>query len=687
VSRAPTATLRAVIDAVTAGLEPLRAVPPQRLSVWAAENFKLSAEASHTSGQWRAYPFQIGWMDAFSNDDIEQVTVRKAKRVGYTKTLLAFIAYNAAHRRRKQALYQPTDDDRDSFVKTEVEPMLRDVEAMRPVLVAGKEDTIKLKTFLGSMLHLLGGKAARAYRRITVAVVMMDEASAFDQKVEKSVDPMAAAKGRLEGAPFPKFIAGSTVRVDGIDHIQHLEKQADAVMRYHVVCPGCEAPHPLLWGGKAVAHGFKWEGSDPATVRHLCPHCRHAMTQADYLRIWDQGAAWLSDCGRWRYDHHAGQWFDAQGELCAPPRHVAFVACWTAYSPQREWVDIVREFLAAKTKADAGETGPLETFVNETLAEYWKVEMDQADDSALQKRAEAYPLRRADGVIAWWVPQGACVLVAGVDTQDDRWEVVIWAVGRGEEMWAIDYIVIPGNTADEREWEEKLDPVLQRTYLHASGQHLKIEASAVDTMGHCTHQAYNFCRVRERRRVFAVRGDPQPSKMVKGKATIQDVNWKGKTLKRGVRLWYVGTDTAKDLIFGRLMVTQPGPGFVHFSRDLPAAFYEQLTSEARMPVRTARGLEYKWVNPKRKRNEVLDCTVYAIFCTHQLGLHLYTDAMWSQRERALEPDLFAHMGEPETPTAAPAALAAPSAPAVPAATKTTEEVHRGQRQPAFSRDW
>jgi hypothetical protein len=33
------------------------------------------------------------------------------------------------------------------------------------------EETIKFKPFRDSVLHLLGGKAARAYRRITVAVV------------------------------------------------------------------------------------------------------------------------------------------------------------------------------------------------------------------------------------------------------------------------------------------------------------------------------------------------------------------------------------------------------------------------------------------------------------------------------------------------------------------------------------
>lgn len=632
-SRAQPETLRAVLNAVVSGLQPLVAVPPMTLSAWAEKHFYLSAEASHTQGQWHAYPFQRGWMDAFSNDDIEEVTVRKAKRVGYTKTLLAFMAYNAAHRRRKQALWQPTDDDRDSFVKSEIEPMLRDVAALRAVAVPGKEDTMKLKSFLGSVLHLLGGKAARAYRRITVAVAILDEASAFDQKVEKAIDPITAARGRLEGAPFPKLVAGSTVRIKGIDHIEYREKNADARMHYHIVCPHCDAEHPLMWGGKKVQHGFKWEGSDPDTVRHVCPHCHQPITQADYLRIWDAGALWVSECGNYRYNHHTATWLDGLGELCKPPRHVAFSEVWSAYSPQRQWADIVREFIEADTKAETGETGPLETFINETLAQYWEVKFDQADEHALARRAEAYPLRT--------VPHGGLVLVAGVDVQDDRFEVVVWAIGRGEEMWAIDYAVIPANPADERDWEQKLDPYLQMNFTHASGKLLKIEAAAVDTGGHFTHQAYNFCRLRERRRVFAVRGDPQPSKMVKGKATIQDVNWRGKVLKRGVRLWYVGTDTAKDLVYGRLLVTQPGPGYVHFTKELPDAFYKQLTAESRMPTKTARGLEYRWVNVKRARNEVLDCTVYAIFCTHVLDLHRYIDVQWSRIEKALEPDLFA----------------------------------------------
>ncbi len=664
-SRAPTETLRAVIGAVLAGLEPHSTPLPMTLSAWAAQHFMLSAESSHKQGGWEAYPFQPGWMDAFSNDDIEEVTVRKAKRVGYTKTLVAFVAYNAAHRRRKQALWQPTDDDRDSFVKAEIDPMLRDVSAMVPVLLPAKEDTLKLKQFLGSVLHTLGGKAARAFRRITVAVAMLDEADAFDQKVEKSVDPITAARGRLEGAPFPKLVAGSTPRLKGVSHVEYREQHADALMRYQITCPHCQVEHPLLWGGKDLPHGFKWDGADASTVRHLCPHCHVSITQAEYLQLYVVGA-WVSSCGRWRYGQD-GTWRDEHGALCRPPRHVAF-HIWTAYSPQRDWHDIVREFLEASAKAKAGESGPLETFVNETLGELWEEAFEKADNHVLASRADDYRL--------FTVPMGGLVLVCGVDVQDNRFEVVTWAIGRGEQMWCVDYSVIYANPAVESDWA-KLDAYLETPFQHASGQVLRIDAMAVDTGGHFTHQAYNYCRQRERQRVFAVRGDPMPTKMVKSKATVVDVNWRGQVLKRGVRLWYVGTDTAKDLLYGRLMVPTPGPGFVHFSKDLPPLFYTGLTAESRVPVRTARGIETKWVNTKRSRNEPLDCTVYAIFCTHAMGLHLYTDRMWDRLEAVVQPrngDLFA---PPPSPAAVAVAklMAPPAADPAPADCAEPAEAH------------
>lgn len=255
--------------------------------------------------------------------------------------------------------------------------------------------------------------------------------------------------------------------------------------------------HPLLWGGKDVAHGFKWEGSDPktspATVRHVCPHCRESITQAEYLAVYDQGA-WVDHRHRYRYGMDR-QWRDGEGKSCRPPRHVAFDDAWTAYSPQRTWADIVREFLEARISQKAGDNGPMMGFVNETLAQTWEEEVEQTDASVLQRRAE-----QEKPIALRVVPAGACKVLMAIDNQGDRWEATTWAVGRGEEMWPIDHQVIYGNLADQREWDAKLDPLITTVYAHEYGARMPIDAVAIDTGGNWTHQAYTYVRNRPDRK-------------------------------------------------------------------------------------------------------------------------------------------------------------------------------------------
>lgn len=652
--RIPAATRAAIVRAFRAGHQPLKADPPQRLSEWARDHFVMSGDSSHRKGQWESWPFQIGWMDAFSNDDIEQVDVRKAKRVGYTKTLVAFIGYNAAHRYRKQAVWQPTDDDRDSFVKTEVEPMLAEVKAVRAARrqTKGAEDSIKLKAFRGSLAHFLGGKAARAYRRITVDVAALDEVDGFDQQVEKSADPITLARGRLEGAPFPKLVCGSTPRLKGLSHIERQEMAADARLRYRISCPHCSCEHPLLWGDGKVPHGFKWDSGaakPEATVRHVCPHCHGAIGQADYLRVWEQGA-WVCDLTGVRYGADR-TWRSAEGLPIRAPRHVAFVGVWAAYSPQRTWADIVREFLEAHRAKKGGDSGPLQGFWNETLAEVWEEDFEQSDKDLLQRRA------KAEGLPLGVVPRGAAVLKQAFDVQGDRWEMVTWAFGPGNESWAIDYRVVYGNTADFAEWEAKVEPLIGLAYPTATGSRLACNAAAIDT-GYQTHQAYAFARKHRARNVHAVKGETQPGKAIKSRRALMDINTKGRTLRKGVALWHVGTDTAKDLIHGRLQLDGAGPGRMHFAADLPDSFFSGLTAEQRVPVRGVRGLEFRWDCPSGRRNEPLDCTVYCLFLAELDDLPRWTDRQWERALAALEPDLF------DMPPAAPApaSQAAPTAP-------------------------
>jgi phage terminase large subunit GpA-like protein len=564
-----------------------------------------------------------------------------------TKMLLASIAYGAQHKRRNQCVWQPTDADSDEFCKAEVEPMLRDVKVMKSVFPShirkSKANTLNMKKFLGSILFMKGGTSSGNYRRMTLQTFYADEFSAFDEKIEKSADPWTLMWKRLEGATWPKAIVGSTPRVKHADHTERRFLAAQARMRFYVDCPRCGVEHPLTWGGPDVQHGFKWESHDPeGTVHHVCPHCHGKMTQAEYLRTWDAGI-WVSDCGNYRCHAMADgtyYWTDGQGcRLLSPPRHVG-AHVWTAYSPQTTWAVIVREFLHALQAFKAGDKGPMEGFVNETRGETWEDEVEKTDSHELQRRAEPYPLRR--------VPVGGLDLVASVDTQDKWWAVTVMAVGRAGEHWIVDYVEFDGNPGDERDWESKLYPYLKSTFYHWHGAPMMISGVGVDTGGNHTHQAYNFCRTHAAEKFFALKGDSVDGKPIKSKASTVDVNHKGRVIKRGLKLWWVGTDTAKDLIFSRLTLKSAGPGYIHFSQGLPSQYYLGLTSEVRRQIRTASGLKHRWVKV-RDRNEPLDTLVYCLFVSHALDHHKFTERQWERLEKKLDPEQFVPVDSPARP--------------------------------------
>lgn len=627
--------------AIATGLLTLSAPAPKTLSEWMAEHFFLSAESSYTQGDWDAYPFQLGIADLVSHPDVEELTVMKSARVGYTKILLGAIGYFAEHKRRNQALWQPTDEDRDEFVKVELEPMLRDVKIMQRVFPAfmrrHKDNTLQGKHFLGSMLHTRGGKAAKNYRRISVDVAMLDESDAFDIDVEKEGSSKKLAGKRLEGATFPKLIIGSTPKIKGFSQTETSHENADIRLKYHVPCPHCEHEQHLQFGGRDKGFGLKWESGKPETVGYLCCECGVLFTQPEYFQVWQRGRWKSVETGIW-FDQAEGVFRDNDNVAVDTPRRVA-LHLWTIYSPQATWQSLVTEFHEAQKKAKTGDKSDLKTFTNTTLGQPWEEESQRADAHVLERRAENFPLRV--------VPMGGLMLVAGVDVQGNRFEVTVWAMGNGLEAWTVDYMVIDANPADERDWD-LLDAYLATTFQHRAGTRLNIEAAAIDTGGHFTHQTYAYCgnqRIRRRfkGKLFPIKGDPGYGKPIKGRASPQDINWRGKVIRNGIKLWTVNTIPAKDQIYNMLQIETPGPGCMHFSHELPGEFYHQLTAESRIIRRTSTGDRWVWYNPPGRRNEVLDCTVYALFCAHALDLHKYTQRMWQRLDEAIQPangDLF-----------------------------------------------
>lgn len=177
-----------------------------------------------------------------------------------------------------------------------------------------------------------------------------------------------------------------------------------------------------------------------------------------------------------------------------------------------------------------------------------------------------------------------------------------------------------------------------------------------------TQAVLNFVRrLQTRMAVYAVRGDGDPKKPIKGSASSQDVTWRGQKWPNGTKLWTVGVKQAKDLLHGQLGVEVQGRGYVHTSDQLPREWYEQLTAEQRVLVSTPTGIVERWVK-RRPRNEVLDCRNYAVHAAYMLGMHQWADRRWQQLLAAVQPprDLFAAPSPvPEDPDPQPEPMPTP----------------------------
>ncbi|MGL5370801.1 MAG: phage terminase large subunit family protein [Plesiomonas shigelloides] len=583
--------------AIRAGLRSLHRPEPLTAVEWADRQYYLPKESSYQEGRWETLPFQRAIMNAMGNDEIREVNVIKSARVGYSKILLALYGYFIEHKQRNTLIWLPTNDDAANFMKTHVEPTIRDVPSLLALAPwfgkKNRENTLSMKRFSnGRGFWCLGGKAAKNYREKSVDVVGYDELAAFDADVEKEGSPTFLGDKRIEGSVWPKSIRGSTPKIRGTCQIERAAKNAQLMMRFHVSCPHCGQEQYLKFGDRGTAYGFKWDKGQAETVFYQCEHTgcvirQHELDFSQARYICERSGIWTRD---------GLVWFSSADQEASPPESVTF-HIWTAYSPFTTWVQIVKDWF--KTKGDIGQQ---KTFVNTTLGETW--------EAAVGERPEAELLEDGKEFFKAQIPEDVVYLTAGIDSQLDRYEMRVWGWGSGEEAWLIDRIIIMGRH-DEESTLERVDAAIDAVYQRESGTEMSVSRICWDIGGIDPQIVYKRSRMHGLFRVIPIKGASVYGKPV--------ADMPRKRNKHGVYLTEVGTDTAKEQIYHRFSLKrnsadEPMPGAIHFPNnpdvfDLTEA--QQLTAEEVIEKWENGKRRYLWDN-KGRRNEALDCLVYAL---------------------------------------------------------------------------
>mgnify|MGYP003134719483 CR=1 FL=1 len=541
--------------------------PPPKLTIsqWADAERKLSPEASAEPGAWvtaRA-EYQRGVMDAISDPAIEQIVFMSGAQVGKTELLLNAIGFYITHDPAPILVLMPTLSMSQAFSKDRLAPMIRDTPSLqnkvRDARSRDSNNTTLHKGFPGGRISITGANSAAGLSSLPIRVVLADEIDRYPPSAGTEGDPVALATKRSATVHNRKLVLTSTPTIAGNSRIETAFEQSDQ-RRFYVSCHDCGEKDYLKWSN------VQWPENKPEKAVYVCDHCGSVWDDATRLRALKEGE-WVAN---------------------NPDSNIAGFHLSGLYSPWTSLAQAASEFLRAKQLPET-----LRVWVNTYLGEVWEDAGEQIDDTFVSDRREDW----GDNL-----PEQVALLTAGVDVNDGfiTAEVVGW--GRDEESWSIDYCTIYGDPSAPQIWND-LDDFLKQTYAHPSGHDLPIRAACVDSGGHFTQAVYNFCRSREGRRIFAIKGIGGEGKAIIGRPSKNNI---GK-----IRLFPIGVDTAKELVYSRLKIVDPGPGYMHFPEDRDDEYFRQLTAEKIVTKYQQGRAKRAWIKT-RQRNEALDVRVYSV---------------------------------------------------------------------------
>ena len=608
--------------------------PPPRIDTaeWAAKYRHIAKGPER--GLWRneRTPYLVEPMQcASSHTPYERVVLWFATQLGKSEVLYNSVMQRIHTDPQDMMMVQPTLQDAQDHSAQRFLPTIMQTPAMHGKVAVRKsrdESTSwRSRSIQGGFTVFFGGaNSAASLASKPLGFAVADEVDKWPADVDNEGPPLGLLEERMSNFGRRKLIIASTCNIKGQSVIE-AEYLASDQRKYHVPCLHCGEAQVLLWGAK-TDWGIKWLKTDggkarPETAVYICRHCGAAIEEhrKEYML---QNGIWLPDAPGAGMGKRAGFWLNK------------------LYSPLgwKGWPALVEEWEKAQEARLIGNSSPLKKFLNSSLAETWEETGQGGDSKAMAARAEDYEL----GV----VPRGGLMLTMGVDTQPDRLEARVWAYGRGEESWLVARHIIYGDPNLDENTEgspwTRLTEIRRTPVLHINGAQMAIEATCVDTGGHNTHAVYTYCRNHAHANVLAAKGSSLANRPVIGKPSMIDVSWRGKTMPRSLKLWPIGTDTAKHLLYGRMRVTQVGPGYVHTPKALLGTDeYEQMTAARLMPVTVQGKASMRWITPSGKREEGGDCMVYAYAAACHLGIQTFREPSWSRREAKIAPvevDLF-----------------------------------------------
>jgi phage terminase large subunit GpA-like protein len=606
-----------------------RAIAPRQsltVSQWADAKRILGSKTSSKVGAWRTdrTPLLRGPMDCLSaRSPVRDMVCIFPIQFGKSEIITNAVGYTIDHDPCPIMVAVPGEVSQEKFRNQKLVPLIEDTPAVAEALTStasrNAANRANFKDFSGGQLQVEHAGSPTRLKSSSIKRLIVDELDSFATEYRGGDDPLKMLDGRTTAFPgsYKRAYLG-TPELAGTSRLEYLWAKSDQ-RRYYVACPHCGERQPLEW------KGLHWS-PDRSHAWYECRACLERIEERDKPDLLARG-----------------QWVPENPG--ARIRGYRANALYYGIGMGLRWLDLVEEWYDAQH-----DDKKLKTFTNDRLAEAWAdAKLRNVNDRLMLDRAESYPLRTA--------PSPVLEITTGVDTQDNRLAVHITGWTRRMQSYTIDYVELPGDPELPAVWDALVD-LLQRPIAHESGALMRPAAVAIDMGGHRTEAVKHFVRSGRLRRAMAIFGAVSNNAPILGKPKEVDVTWKGKTDKRGVRIYAVGTVEAKLVLYRRIAgdaERELADRMVRFTDQLPVDYLPGLVSETFNPSKN------RFEKKSGVRNEPLDTWVYSYAAAHhpELRLHRRNSADWDAAEKRLAGAKRATGAPPEDGASAPPDAPAP----------------------------
>lgn len=557
-------------------LSVLKPPPDMTISEWADRYRMLSGESSAAPGRWHTdnAPYQREIMDAIGNPHLRKVVIMSAAQIGKTAMEMNVLGYYMHYYPAPVLVMMPTLDMAQTLSKDVLAPMLRDTPVLRDLVDTKSRysgNTILKKNFPGGHVSIIGANSPASLASRPIKILLCDEVDRYPASAGTEGDPLLLAQKRQTTFWDKKTVLISTPGLKGSSRIA-VEYANSTREEWNVPCPCCGHYQPLAWSGVVFDKDNLASG-----VRYRCEKCGVESGEYEWKKAGRRGRFVADD----------------------PTAETRGFHLNTLASSFCGWPEVVEKFLVAHELLKLGDPEKMKTWVNTELGEPWEEPGSTLEDAELFNRREIYEAE---------VPDDVLVLTAGVDVQDDRFEVEVVGWGVGKESWGIRYQKIYGDMLKEQVWAD-LDAFLLTPFRKRDGTVLNILAACIDSGGHFSTQVYRFTVERYERRIWAIKG--------KGGADVPYIRNPSTNNRVKAPLFIIGVDAGKALLYQRLKHPTRGPNYCHFPMNeeagYDAEYFKGLTAE-KMVQRFRRGravVVWELKDSAHKRNEPLDLRNYA----------------------------------------------------------------------------